>query len=282
MRRLLVVLCVACLSLAADSRYHEDFHYSYAQSPGGRLSVENFNGSVEISGWDQNSVDVSGTKYADSETRLHDVRIDISNQSNGVQIRTLRPDRDHRGHTGAKYVIWVPRQTELERIHSSNGTMRVETIDGNMTLDTSNGSVHLSDIHGNVDANSSNGSVEVRKVEGRMSFETSNGSVRAENVHGGIHAHTSNGSVDLEFETPQIGDLTASTSNGGITVHLPASTNATISAHTSGHDRIYSDFDVTVRGSLSASRLEGTLGGGGPRIELSTSNGNIRLARSTL
>jgi DUF4097 and DUF4098 domain-containing protein YvlB len=242
--------------------------------------VENFNGSVEISGWDQNSVDVSGTKYADSESRLRDVRIDISNQRNGVQIRTLRPDRDH-SHTGAKYVIRVPRQTELERIHSSNGSMRVENIDGNMTLHTSNGSVHLSDIHGNVEANSSNGSVEVRKVEGRMSFETSNGSVRAENVHGGIHAHTSNGSLDLELETPQIGDLTASTSNGGITVHLPPSTNATISAHTSGHDRIYSDFDVTVHGSLSASRLEGTLGGGGPRIELSTSNGNIRLARST-
>lgn len=93
MRRLLVVLCVACLSLTADGRYHEDFHYGYAQSSGGRLSVENFNGSVEISGWDQNSVDVSGTKYADSETRLHDVRIDISNESNGVQIRTLRPDR---------------------------------------------------------------------------------------------------------------------------------------------------------------------------------------------
>ena len=281
MRRLLVVLCVACLSLAADSRYHEDFHYRYAQSPGGRLSVENFNGSVEISGWDQNSVDVSGTRYADSETRLHDVRINISNQTNGVQIRTLRPDRDHRGHTGAKYVIRVPRQTELERIESSNGSMRIENIDGNMTLHTSNGSVHLSDIHGNVDANSSNGSIEVRNVEGRMSFETSNGSVRAENVHGGIHAHTSNGSVDLELGTLAIGDLTASTSNGGITVHLPASTNATISARTSGHDRIYSDFDVTVRGTLSASRVEGTLGGGGPRIELSTSNGNIRLARST-
>ena len=244
--------------------------------------MDNFNGSVEISGWDQNSVDISGTKYADSEARLRDVRIDISNQSNGVQIRTLRPERDHRGHVGAKYVIRVPRQTELERIQSSNGSMRVENIDSNVTLYTSNGSVHLSEIHGNVDAKSSNGSVEVRKVEGRMSFETSNGGVRAENVRGGIHGHTSNGSVDLELETPQIADLTASTSNGGITVHLPASTNATISAHTSGHDRIYSDFDVTVHGPLSASTLEGTIGGGGPRIELTTSNGNIRLARPTL
>jgi len=194
-------------------------------------------------------------------------------------VRTLRPENDRHGNLGAKYVIRVPRQTELERIHSSNGSLRVENIDGNVTLQTSNGSVHLAGIHGNVDAHSSNGSVEVRKVDGRMTFHTSNGSVRAENVHGGVSATTSNGSVDLELEAPEGSDVTASTSNGGITVRLPASTNATINAHTSGHDRIYSDFDVTVRGQLARSRLEGAIGGGGPRIELSTSNGNIRLLK---
>lgn len=280
MKRLLVVLCAACLSLAADSRYHEDFHYSFAQTPGGRLSVDNFNGSVEISGWDQNTVDISGTKYADSESRLHDVRIDVSNRGNWVQVKTMRPESDHHGNMGAKYVIRVPRQTELERIHSSNGSMRVDNVDGNVTLHTSNGSVHVTGIRGNVDANSSNGSVEVRNVDGRMTFRTSNGSVRAGNVRGGVHATTSNGSVDLELENPQGSDVTASTSNGGITVRLPASTNATISAQTSGHDRIYSDFDVTAQGGqLARSRLDGTIGGGGPRIELSTSNGNIRLMK---
>jgi DUF4097 and DUF4098 domain-containing protein YvlB len=112
-----------------------------------------------------------------------------------------------------------------------------------------------------------------------MTFHTSNGSVRAENIRGGVDATTSNGSVDLDLEAPPSGDVTASTSNGAITVHLPASTNATIAAHTSGHDRIYSDFDVTMRGQLAQSRLEGSIGGGGPRIDLSTSNGNIRLLK---
>jgi hypothetical protein len=279
MKRLLVVVCAAALSVAADTRYHEDFHYSFSQTAGGRLSVDNFNGSVEISGWDQNTVDISGTKYADSEARLRDVRIDVSNGGNWVQVRTLRPEFDRHGNLGAKYVIRVPRQTELATVHSSNGSARVENIDGNVTLHTSNGSVRLAGIHGNVDASSSNGSVEVRKADGHLTFHTSNGSVRAENVRGGVNAITSNGSVDLELETPQSSDVTASTSNGGITVRLPASTNASVNARTSGHDRIYSDFDVTVRGQLAKSRLEGTIGGGGPRIELSTSNGNIRLLK---
>src|ERR1051326_381202 len=279
MKGLLVVLCAAVVPLAANTRYHEDFHYSFAQGAGGRLSVENFNGPVEISGWDQNTVDISGTKYADSEAHLRDVRIDVSNGANWVQVRTLRQEFDRHGNMGAKYVIRVPRRTELERVHSSNGSARVENIDGNVTLHTSNGAVSLSTIHGNVDANSSNGSVEVRKVDGRMTFRTSNGSVRAANVRGGVHATTSNGSVDLELDDPQNSDLTASTSNGGITVRLPASTNATISARTSGHDRVYSDFDVIVRGQLAKSRLDGTIGAGGSRIDLSTSNGNLRVLK---
>ena len=280
MKRLLLVLCAASLTLAAESRFHEDFHYSFAQSAGGKLSVENFNGSVEISGWDQNTVEINGTKYADSEARLHDVRIDISNGGNWVQVKTVRPEPDHRGNMGAKYVIHVPRQTELERVQSSNGGMRVENVNGNVTLHTSNGSVHLAGIKGNVDANSSNGSVDVRNADGSMTFKTSNGSVHALNVRGGVHATTSNGSVELELENAANSDVIASTSNGGITLRMPAATNAAISAHTSGHDRIYSDFDVTVHGGeLAKSRLDGTIGGGGPKIELSTSNGNIRLLK---
>src|SRR5579885_502067 len=49
---------------AASERSTTDFHYSYALKSGGRLSLENFNGSVEITGWDQETVDISGAKYA--------------------------------------------------------------------------------------------------------------------------------------------------------------------------------------------------------------------------
>ena len=280
MKRFLVLFCAAAITLAADTRYHEDFHYSYAQSPGGRLSLDNFNGSVEIAGWDQNTVDISGTKYADSESRLRDIRIEVSDAGNAVQVRTVSPEPEHHGNAGAKFVIRVPRRTQLERVHSSNGSMRVENIDGSVTLQTSNGSVRLYGVQGSVDAHSSNGSLDIKNVEGAMTFHTSNGSVRAENIRGGVHATTSNGSVDLEFAGAHGSDVVASTSNGGITVRLPGMTNATVSARTSGHDRIYSDFDVTVRGSLTRSRLEGTIGGGGPKIELNTSNGNIRLLKS--
>lgn len=302
MKKLLLFLFASALVFAGDSsRYREDFHYTYPQTAGGRLTLENFNGSVEITGWDQNTVDVSGTKYAESESLLHAMQIQVSSSGNTVRVKTTRPD-PHHGNMGAKYVVRVPRQTELEDVTSSNGSLRVEDIEGNAHLATSNGSVHLAKIQGNVDAHSSNGSVEVNDVRGDVNFTTSNGGVHADNVegafeaqtsNGGIRVHlhdtvsgrairlgTSNGSIDLDVDSLRQNDVIASTSNGPITVRVPANVSANLHASTNSNGSVRSDFDVLMHGGeLSKHRIEGSINGGGPRIELTTSNGNISLLK---
>lgn len=276
--KLLPLLCLAALTLAADPRYREDFHYTYPQTPGGRFTLENFNGSVEIAGWDQNTVEIAGTKYAEDRDLLNGIKIEASTSGNAVQVRTVRPDHDHHGNLGARYVIHVPRRTQLENIHSSNGSIRVQDIDGDARLTTSNGTVRIANVHGNVEAHSSNGGVDASDIEGRMSFHTSNGSLHAERVRGSFEGSTSNGAIELRSETAQ-NDIVASTSNGGITLRLPAGLNARLHASTSSTGSVRSDFDVLTRGELSRHRIEGTIGSGGLRIDLTTSNGNISLLR---
>ena len=66
LKKLLLLVASAVLVFAADSsRYREDFHYSYPQTAAGRLSIENFNGSVEITGWRK------GLCWTDMEIRNH-------------------------------------------------------------------------------------------------------------------------------------------------------------------------------------------------------------------
>ena len=301
MKKLCLLLCAAALVFAADGgRYHEDFHNSYPQTAGGKLNVENFNGSIEVMGWDQNTVDVSGTKYASTEDLLRAVKIEVSSAGNEVHVKTVGPNI-HLHNVGAKYTIRVPRRTTLESIGSSNGSLHVEDVDGDAHLTTSNGSVHLARIRGNVDARSSNGSVEVNDVNGYMSFRTSNGSVRAENAHGALEAETSNGEVhvhladsesghavhlatsngpiDLQLDSPQRNDVVARTSNGSVTVHLPDGAGAAVHASTSSRGSVRSDFEILTSGELSRNHLDGTIGGGGPKLDLTTSNGNIRLVK---
>jgi DUF4097 and DUF4098 domain-containing protein YvlB len=302
MKKLLLLLSACSVVFAGDSsRYREDFHYNYPQTAGGRITLDNFNGSVEITGWDQNTVDISGTKYAETQSLLNSMQIEVSSSGNAVRVKTTRPD-PHHGNMGAKYVIRVPRQTVLEDVASSNGSLRVDDIDGNARLATSNGSIHLGRMNGNVEARSSNGSIEVKDVKGNVNFSTSNGGVHAENVegafeaqtsNGGIHAHlhdpasgqpirlsTSNGDIDLQVDSLKQNDVIATTSNGPITVRMPASVGAILHASTNSNGSVRSDFDVLIRaGELSKHRMEGTIGSGGPRIDLTTSNGNINLLK---
>src|SRR6266496_4033300 len=101
-------------------RYHEDFHYSYPLKAGGRLSVDGFNGSVEVSVWDQETVDISGTKYARTQEDTHDLKIEVDHTADAVSIRAIRPNM-RRGNYGARFAIKVPRGVLLEHLITSNG-----------------------------------------------------------------------------------------------------------------------------------------------------------------
>ena len=252
----------------SSDRFTADFHYTQPLKPGGRVTVENFNGSIEISGSDQDNVDVSGTKYAGTQELLDRLKIEVVKSGDGVEIRTVRPSERH-GNMGAKYVIRVPRNVQLDRISSSNGSIHITDVDGAALVRTSNGGVYATNLKGNVDASTSNGTIEVEDVDGSAVLKTSNGRVRAEGVkgqidaetsNGGINVHlakadsghpirlgTSNGGIDLTVDQPTKSDIIASTSNSGITVHLAPSIGAQLKAHTS-NGSISSDFDVKVQG----------------------------------
>jgi len=284
-------------SVGGSGRYREDFHYSFALSPGGTVRLDNFNGSVEISGWDKDTVDIDGTKYAYTEYRLKEMKIDIVPSASSIAIRTI-PPIDRHGNAGARYTIHVPKKSILAGITSSNGAIRVEGIEGDSHLRTSNGSVHATRMVGSLDVQTTNGTVDVSEITGDTTLRSSNGTIRADvrkgrfgasTTNGSITAHlretdsspvrleSSNGHIELTMDT--VREVRASTSNSSITVRMPASAGATVNAHTS-NSSISCDFDVSVRGGqLSKHRLEGTIGNGGPMLDLGTSNGSIKLLR---
>ena len=300
-------LCLGSLFLLAGcedfdiggtfDRYREDFHFSYPLTAGGRIELEGFNGSVDIVGWDKDLVEIDGTKYAGSEERMKQIKIDIVPSANSVTIQTQRPV-NRLGNAGVKYSLHVPRHSELANIVSSNGPIRVESIEGRARLKTSNGGIHATGIHGTLDAQTSNGGVDISDVIGNTTVRTSNGNVHADVKKGNFDAHTSNGSITarllesdslpvrlessnghIEVTMDAAREIHADTSNSSITVRMPSSIGATVQAHTT-NSSITSDFDVSVHGGMiSKHRLEGTIGSGGPLLDLGTSNGGIKLVR---
>jgi len=305
MRALLVIPVVAsslCLSSCYidgggwGERFNKDFHSSYPLKPGGRITVETFNGSVEISGWDQDTVDISGTKYGPTQSDADNLRVDIDATADSVSIRVPRPSLGR--NEGARFVIKIPRNATLDRITTSNGSIRTQDGVGPARLKSSNGSIHVVDFRGNLDAETSNSAIELLNVEGDVTAHSSNGHIHADRLAGSLEASTSNGgiqadlaradrpvraetnnsSVELTFPAHFSSAVRVSTNNGGITLRLPENANAQIKARTSNAS-VTTDFEIRAHGEISRSHLDGVIGAGGPLIDLSTSNAGIRLLR---
>lgn len=282
-----------------ETRFREDFHHSYALKSGGRVEIENFNGSIEINGWDKETVEINGTKYAASQELLNKLKVEISNMPDSIRIRSVRP-MERRGNMGVKYILNVPKKAILERITSSNGSVRVAQIEGNGRIKTSNGAVRASNFKGDIDISTSNGAVELDTFAGGATIRTSNGSIKAHGVRGFFDADTSNGAIDahileassgrpvraessngrisLQVDALNNNDIQASTSNSSLTVKLPSNLNARIKASTSNAN-IETEYELAVKGTISKSRLEGTIGSGGPLLDLHSSNGSIRIQK---
>jgi type VI protein secretion system component Hcp len=308
LRKLIPLLAVVTLLgcdveqiIASSAKFTEDFSHTYELTADGRISVESFNGSIEVIGWNKDEVEITGTKYANSQELLDAVKVNIVDTDSSIHVRAVRPSA-RRGNMGVRFVIHAPKVVDLDRLTSSNGSITVTGIDGDARVETSNGRIRFTDLDGNIEATTSNGAVKLEDTSGSAVIKTSNGSVSAEHVSGHFSAKTSNGSITasvsgedeggrpielrssngsikLYLEDQPSAEVSVTTSNASITVYAPPSLQANVKADTS-NSKIKTDFDVTVRGVQKKSRLEGTINGGGPQLTMDSSNGGIRLLKN--
>ena len=254
MRRVIVsfiaVLAVAGTALA--ERLSQPFDRTVDVRPGGAVSIENVNGHITVSSWDQPRVRIHAVKRASSQDALDSISIDIRQSSSGVSIVTRTPKSDgvgfldflfgNNGNTAVEYDVTVPRQADLK-------------------VEDTNGAITVSDVNGRIDLGTTNGRIEALHCGGSINANTTNGAIRAELLQVG-------GSNRMDFET----------TNGSITLTVPPNFGAEVSAETT-NGSIRSDLPVTTH-SFSRRELRGTLNGGGVQLGLHTTNGSIEI-RST-
>jgi len=166
---------------------------------------------------------------------------------------------------------------------TSNGKIEIEDVVGSVRGRTSNGAIRIEGARGDVDVQSSNGEVKITHVEaGTISVATSNGRIEAESVSGAASLETSNASISFQAaRLPSSPEVNAVTSNGSVTVEVPANVRARVSLKTSnGH--ISRDFGSAAVSGLETSRnkLEADLNGGGGEIRARSSNGDITFRAS--
>lgn len=224
----------------------EEFHQTYSLTPEGRIELDNINGSVHVSTWDQNEVKVDAIKSADEKERLDEAKIEVEANKDSIYIRTHYPGHDHTFNWGShnnpanvEYTLTVPRTARLDEIKLING------------------SLDITGVKGEVRANCINGRLEARDLGGRTDLSTINGRLSAafDRLAGSsIELKSVNGSVDLTIPSDSKAEIEASSVSGGI--------DNDFGLHVNNHRFVGHD-------------LRGELGGGGTRIRLENVNGRI-------
>ena len=231
---------------ASPKKLTEEFHHTYPLAAGGRVELENINGAVHITGWDQNEVKVDAVKYANSKERLDEAQIEVDATSDTVSIRTKYRDHNHTWNSDGwnnpatvEYTLMVPRNARLDEIELINGSL---------------------DIH---------------QVAGEVRASCVNGRLTAQGLQGRVKLETVNGRLEPQFDRLGSSPIELSSVNGSVELTLPSDAKAELEASTVSGG-IDNDFGLhVIHHRWVGHELKAELGGGGTRIKLSNVNGHI-------
>ena len=243
---------LAAVALAGCDGYdgldvHQKSVESRALDAEGTFRLENVNGEVVITTWKEPRVQIEAEK-AGSRAFVEKATIAIEGEGEQVSVETRHPDRWSFAFFGGRgrvtYRVTVPERARVE-VRTTNGRVRV------------------------------------LEPSGPVSASTTNGSVEVDRAARSVEATTTNGAVDVAFRSaPQSGLSRIATTNGSVTLSLPAGATGEFEAGTV-NGGIQTDFPLEVSGGFGGRRLSGKLGEGKARFELRTVNGRVRIRRSS-
>ena len=219
---------------------------------GGLITVDGKqNGGISIKGWERNEVLVrsriqtQAPTQAEADQLAREVRI----ETGGLSIHAEGPQTREDYQWYVSYEIFVPRRSDL-------------------SLQAHNGGISISDVSGRIDFKTLNGGVSLRRV---------GGTVRGSTTNGGVHVELAGARWDGE-------ELNVKTTNGGVNIQMPNNYSAHLETSTV-NGNVSSDFPMNVplteRGRMPKD-ISVDLGSGGSPIRVTTTNGGVRVGRSSM
>ena len=180
-------------------------------------------------------------------------------------------------HTSGGDIV-VASLTGKVKARTSGGNLSFERIEGDLDGGTSGGDITLKEGTARAQLSTSGGNIRVARAGGPTEVETSGGDIVLESVTDLIGAHTSGGNVRAFITGPLQHDVKLSTSGGNIEVKIGKTVAFLLDASTSGGDVDATGLTLTIeKGGLGKSHLVGAINGGGSRLKLRTSGGDIRV-----
>ncbi len=296
---------LAAAVLPAHAKIEHTVEKSFAVQPGGSIQVATAGGEISVQPSTEAVVRITVRERirADSEAEageiLQRLNLTLEQHGNAITAAAEYPSQPLGFSIGSwppvqvDFIVTVPASFAAElrtsggnitvgdltgtlRAHASGGNIRLGRMGADVDASTSGGNISVTEGRGAVRLHTSGGSLLVERAVGPADLSTSGGNIRVPLAENTVHASTSGGSIEARVDGAIKGDCELRTSGGRVEATVAKTASFTLDASTSGgHVEAEGLTLANVEANRGRSRLSGTVNGGGPRLILHSSGGNV-------
>jgi DUF4097 and DUF4098 domain-containing protein YvlB len=299
------VLLAVPAALQAKTRVTRTVDKTFTVQPGGTFKATTQGGDITIRTADVAEVRITAKQvFRTSDEKEADeiaekLTLTLEQAGNDVTAEAKYEKRP----SGSWFSSWPPVSVSFEvtvpknyhlNLNTSGGDIEVASVQGNVRARTSGGDMQFARVDGEIDAHTSGGDIVLKEGTARAKLGTSGGDIDVDRAGGPTQVSTSGGNITIHSVTQLLsattsgGDVRAtlteplkqdtvlSTSGGDVRVRVVKDAGFELDASTSGGDVRAEGVTITIaKGGIGKSRLTGAVNGGGPRLKLRSSGGDI-------
>ena len=256
------------------------------------VSLDTFDGAIEVHSWDRNEVEVEVEKRAMEQALIDEIKVAVEQDGNRIVVRVTGPSRRHfegvqigfHISPSARLRVALPRASTVQA-KTEDGSIKIEDIDGRIVLRTSDGSVTAARVSGDVEVRTEDGSIRMERASGKLDLDTGDGSIVLDARPTVLRVKSGDGSirVTVDPDTAMTDNWDVSTSDGSITLVLPTAFDAELDAETSdgsvrsSHPAALQDASSGEERRERRRSLRTKMNDGGRILRIRTGDGTIRI-----
>lgn len=293
-RTIMRFLTLTFLSLLSASALSETVDRRIDAASDGRVRISNISGSIEVSGWSRNEVEVTGTLGDEVEELV------FERSGDEVEITVRVPGRGN-NDIASDLVIKVPENSSVKiasvsadiELQNIRGEQRVQSVSGDIDSEGFGSDIKIVTVSGDVELQGDDESarLEIESVSGDIEAQNLSGEVDANSVSGDVsivnsrlervRLETVNGDVVFESELVDGGNFGLETINGDLDIEFNDSISARFDIETFNGDidNCFGPEPVRTSKYTPGTELKFTESDGKSRVSIKTLNGDLRLCK---
>lgn len=244
---------------------------SIALPEDGRVIIDTYKGSIDVTTWDRDEVSVDVVIEADGDqdlVALTEIHIDKSG-------RTLRIETDYKKAKKArKKGLFGNYSMSLPLVHY---TIRMPRT-ADLSIEDYKSEINVADIDADLDLETYKGEARVERIAGALRIDTYKGDVFVSELIGSLHAETYKGEIEAHF-LDFAGSSMVDTYRGEVNLVFPRETGFDLNADLGRRGDIDANFSLAAL-KQDKNSYRGEVMGGGPRLKVDTYSGTINLKAS--